>query len=175
MEEIFGIKWGKAEKFSDHFKAVYVDTDMGYWESKETFHHEEEGLTFDYKYVVDFGVLENHGETTCYYALYLMPLKEFWDKKVLAGVMESFCVDCESVNAMDAVMEGGIAAHLGCTYEDEMEAGACGPNEEVLDAIASVYLAVDGLRGFFLDRPWNRIGTTGWDCLHHALHGTPLF
>ena len=35
-------------------------------------------------------------------------------------------------------------------------------DKSVMDKIASVINMIDGLRGFYLDKIQNRIGTTGW-------------
>lgn len=44
-----------------------------------------------------------------------------------------------------------------------------------LDDVASVVEVVDSFRGFYIDKPWNRIGTTGWDTLKHNVNGETLF
>lgn len=40
-----------------------------------------------------------------------------------------------------------------------------------LDKIASVCGNIDSLRGFYLDKPQNRIGTSGWDMLDDYING----
>ena len=175
MNEIFDIEFKCMEKFSEHFDAVLVDDDYGYWESKETFHHEEEGLTFDYKYVVDFGCAYERDGAHGFYSLYIMPTKEFWNKKMLEDVMTTSDIDYDQVNAYDACMHGGPIVPLRCTEEQDFGENTPEPNEEILNGIASVYRCIDDLQGFYLDRPWNYIGTNGWDSLNHILHGTPLF
>ena len=50
-------------------------------------------------------------------------------------------------------------------------------NEDVveqLNACASVFNAMNSMRGFHLDRAWNMIGTTGWDVLRDAIMGEDM-
>lgn len=40
-----------------------------------------------------------------------------------------------------------------------------------LNDIATVVDTIDAMRGFYLDKAWNRMGTTGWDSLHEMVEG----
>jgi hypothetical protein len=41
--------------------------------------------------------------------------------------------------------------------------------------ISALLHGMDALRGFYLDRYVNRIGTTGWDCVRQCVCGTDPF
>ena len=174
MNEIFNIKFSAPQKLSDHFNEVLVDDDYGYWVSKKTFHHEEEDLTFDFKYVIEYSVAWDK-KPLGFYQLVIIPNKECWHKSILDDVLACSGIEYGDVNVMDACMHGGPVAPLGCVFSKEVSDDAYEPDEEVLDAIASVYEQIESMRGFYFDRPWNGIGTTGWDSLRHILHGTKIF
>lgn len=42
-------------------------------------------------------------------------------------------------------------------------------NENILNGFATAIETINSLRGFYLDRPVNRLGMTGWDFLEMAM------
>ena len=173
MNKIFDIEFTAPQKLSGHFDEVLVDDDYGYWESKETFHHEEENLNFDFKYVIEYGVSYGKQPQGCY-QLVIIPTKEFWHKSIMDAVCACSGIEPDDANIMDACAYGSIIP-LGCNHVEPMSDDEREPNQEVLDAIASVYQHIESLRGFYFDRPMNGLGNTGWDYLRHILHGEELF
>ena len=171
MKSIFGITPSNlTNKFTDHFDVVY-DDDHFQAVSKKVFKHDDEGLTFEYQYVVsilDTATFDD-GERQTLLSLDLVP-----------------CFDSLHENSKDSVLSA-------CGYNttiDVADYGFCVPigydtmpidddylfeNDERLDLIASVYEDIDRLRGFYLDKPINRLGTTGWDCIDSAINHTDMF
>lgn len=46
--------------------------------------------------------------------------------------------------------------------------------KEKLDCAATAAEALNSIRGFLLDKPWNLIGNTGWDLLDELIEGIDL-
>lgn len=70
--------------------------------------------------------------------------------------------DDDDMDLYDIVSYGGASVRFGMeTYSDEeLEDGILG----AMNAVRTM----DALRGFYLDRAWNFIGTTGWDVIGYA-------
>jgi len=72
-------------------------------------------------------------------------------------------VDAEELDVYDIITYGGASVLM---------AKELVPNElatdKVLEAMNAIE-AIDTMRGLYLDRPWNMIGTTGWDTIEYAL------
>ena len=133
MNKIFDIEFKSAQKCSEHFDEILVDDDYGYWESKKTFHHEEEDLTFNFKYVIEYGVAWDK-KPTGIYQLVLIPTKEFWHESVLQDVLACSGIEYGDVNLMDACSHGGPVVNLGLIHTCEVGEDNYEPSEEVLEA-----------------------------------------
>ena len=85
----------------------------------------------------------------------------------------------ENIDYYD-VAEYGISVRMADEYlegikEDKYNLDDIEAVRERIEAITATYESVNILRGFYLDRSWNRMGTTGWDTLNNAINGEPLF
>lgn len=158
---IFGITFNDVTKVDNIFNEEFFESDNVFFESKETFTHEEEGLTFNYKYAIE--AVECEGKI--YYGLYLVPCADSLDRSK-RGVIADFCGVDESDITIYDIQSYGCGVLMGS--EDVI-------SEEIdttyLDKIASVCGIIDSLRGFYLDKPQNRIGTSGWDMLDDYING----
>lgn len=173
--------------FNKHFEEYYDGDGRVVYFSKKTFRHEEEGLTFSYKYaivVTDVGSYTGFDYDPILVELMLVPdykdlteenkenIKDYngySDGEISEGWMwmdvldYSFAVSmCEESidNPTEDIRDGWINSE---------------PIQAILENIVAVYESVDTFRGFYLDRVWNMVGTTGWDILKSAVLGERLF
>lgn len=164
MKKIFGIEFNSVVNVETKFDEIFNDTDMVFYESKEIFHHEEEGLTFDYKYAI----AGEYCEGELYYSLYLVPCVDSLSEEKRASVASCCGIDEEEITIYD-IWSYGCNVHLGTEKEKGEEF-----NDEYFNLIASVFETINSMRGFYLDRYVNRIGNTGWDMLNDFVNGVPF-
>ena len=163
---IFGISFDNAININDKFDCIMDDGDEVVYESKDTFLHEEEDLTFEYKYLIRTCILDDERVA---YSLILVPnfysLAKKWQEDVLdmTGLE-----DGDDVTPMDIEMEG-----MGITFGNEVFDGT-ETDEMLLNCAATACELMDRLRGFYLDKCINRIGTTGWDWLKRYVCGKSI-
>lgn len=164
MRHKFGdIMTNNHKDFSEVFDVTYSDEN---YITKETFHHKERGLSFDYKFVLE------EMEDTCGYPLFYSLIMVISPKSMCKAMKDKLLeyIDCEELSAVDLNymdakdnMIGTInIMQMGCNYADEATI------KEVRDSAASVLETIVALRGFYLDKLQNRIGTIGWDIVKEA-------
>ena len=131
--------------------------DITFYLSKRVYQHDmDPDFKFEYQYGVEAYRYEDENDNTIhtFYTLYLIPtFKSLCDKNQKDVLL--FTGNEENPNTMD-VFDYGMNVIL-CTENTEGEY-----DKSVMDKIASVINMIDGLRGFYLDKIQNRIGTTGW-------------
>ena len=159
---IFGIAFnGLPTKIDTKFNEIYFEDDNAFFESKETFTHEEENLTFNYKYAIE--AVQCEGKI--YYGLYLVPCADSLNKDKRSSVADCCGVDEDEITIYD-ISSYGCNGCMGTEVVDNEYI-----EDTYLDKIASVCGIIDSLRGFYLDKPQNRIGTSGWDMLDDYING----
>lgn len=150
------------------FETVYDSGEEQIYETKEVFQHEEEGLNFKYTYavrVIDWGYATGEPE---YENQFLVELQLVVHPDSLSEELAGSIMDCcglaeDEFNVMDIISHGGGSVPMAHELVNEEYL------EDMIDSAMGVTRAIDGMRGFFLDKPWNRIGTTGWDTVHYAV------
>lgn len=166
---------GRAKSFKRMFNLIACSDEDIYY-TKKVYKHEEDGFNFDYRYVVR---VENLYELTgdddykgkVGISLYLIPTIESLCKDSLEKVLAcSGLVYASDLNVADIISYGygvtmGYETVENCRYIDGTKV------KGKLTAIANLLELFDSMRGFFLDRAWNGIGTTGWDVLKEMIHG----
>lgn len=160
------------EKFLDHFEETCED----FFQSKKVFHHEEDDYSFDYRYCVAITDMREIEADDNRFAveLYLVPEFESLCDKCKDDVRKSCCYSDDDQPTVYDVYGYGISVQFGYEMADNPDDKPYDENAEVLDAltaIANTYEATDRLRGFYLDKFVNRIGTTGWDLLDDFING----
>ena len=141
-----------------------------YYATKETYTHDDESdiPVFKYKYLVEViepeyyeeEVGEGGDENSVRILLSLMILPECVTKEQVKKVA-SFCgIEEKEVTITDLYEYG-----LYCLMEDDEFDNRENSVEDALDCAATVIPVIDSLRGFYLDRPRNMIGTNGWDII----------
>jgi len=157
-------------KFDDVFDRYYDDV----YSTKKTYRHSEPGLSYKYKYMYEECEVDN-GEWLTILRMVVLP--ESFCKEKRREISETTGVDEEDLDEFN-VMQCGWA---GCVpfgsenlklEEDEdgnVDEGVVEARlEELRDTVATCLSAFDGLYGFYMDRPVNMIGTTGWDLVYEA-------
>lgn len=166
---------GRAKSFKRMFNLIDCSDEDVYY-TKKVYKHEEEGLNFDYRYVVR---VENLYELTgdddykgkVGIGLYIVPTTESFCKESLEKVLTcSGLTDTSDLNVCDIISYGygitmGYETIKNCRYIDGTKV------KDKLVAIANLLETFDSMRGFFLDCVWNKLGTTGWDVLKEIIHG----
>lgn len=164
--KVFGVTTNSEIKFEDKFETLFDDCEA-FFESKETFHHEDE-TSFDYKYCVE--VVPNEEET--FIGLYIVPTFESLCQKEKESIMSHCCVDEGDVNMFDICQYGDSILFGSISVpNDDKEWSECEAVTRALEDIANVFETMNSLRGFYLDKPVNIIGTTGWDLVESYMNG----
>ena len=174
--EIFGISTDMDIKFDEKFEVIYDSGETMVAQSKETFTHEDDGLKFNYKYVIEIQDGNTcDGEDDYFIDLMVVPTYDSLGNKHKKCVLEYGSVEECDVNIYDVVTEG-FSLSIGSkslptdgTPMDEHEGVL-----SVLDSIASVFELINSMRGFYFDRYVNRMGNTGWDFLNDYINDIPF-
>lgn len=168
------------EKFN---KYEYGDTDVFYI-SKEIFHHDPENQDdwdFEYRYGIRVVDWQEYGDVYQFSVeLHFVPLTENISSK-LSGMG----YDYENINdylhsndyVVDAISEGYTIQFgredidYGKDCLEEEYSNASNEANSKAEIAANVFVCINSMRGFYLDRYVNRIGTTGWDMLNDWVYG----
>lgn len=182
-KEIFGITFTENNIFegvwNDHWNEVYSSDDEFWVETKKTFKHEEgDDFTFEYKYYVHITSFEEDDDNIIYNSeLVLCPLLDFINKDIINELIESDGIPKEYINIMDISFRHSPPL----LYQEQLDFEI---NEwwtedqsviEILEKAVLAIEAIDRLRGFYLDKVVNRIGTTNWDLLKELIFNTNAF
>ena len=123
------------------------------------FRHEDSELgNFNYTYVIE--EIENPEEEGYYIVVALVILKDSICESVRQEIMKTCGENCCEV--MDIVCKG-LGVQMACEEATEEN------KEQVIKSAMCAVLPIDGMRGFYLDEAWNKIGSTGWDVLKYCL------
>lgn len=148
------------KKFNEDENAMYV--------SKEIFTHDlDDGFKFKYQYAIECLA---YGEDKAYntYNLMLVPTTDSLCESVKNRLSED-------ADIADMVMEG-YCVRMGEEDEEfENWDSRTDFNKTILENLAYCVPIVDRIRGVYLDKPWNAIGTNGWDMLGFLVNGKDLF
>lgn len=171
---IFGYTSPKnVNDWKDEFKLSNYSGIESIYVCKETFHHEGDGLEFDYKYYVRFwdeSEFTNSDKIAYNLNLVVMPtsLHQTMIDELAMQFDESF--DTKDIEVKDVI--DYLCASVKFA-EDECDSWS--DVDEVMTRISNVFKRLDEIKGFFLNKAWNMNGNTGWDTLNHAVNGTDLF
>lgn len=124
--------------------------------SNEVYHHDQDPeFKFDYMYGIEayrYEYEHDHSIHT-FYTLYMIPTFSSLSKNNQDSVIDFSGVD--DPNTMD-VFDYGIS--LVFAREDTIGEY----DKSIMDKIESIVDTIDSLKGFYLDKAQNRIGTDGW-------------
>jgi len=181
MREFGGVSaYVEEVKVEEHFEERYNDAGYLFLLGKKEFQHEEEGLNFKYRYairVLDLEELSGEEGAPINIGLWLIPSPESLCEEIRESIIST--MGNEDIDYYD-VSEYGISVKMADEYlegikEDKYNLDDIEAVRERIEAITATYESMDSMRGFYLDRSWNGIGTTGWDTLNNAINNEPLF
>lgn len=135
-----------------HHTSIDEYDDYEIYETKEVYTAElDDDTPYKFKYIIE--AYRDFDRNKTHYALYLVPMFETLSEKKKQDVSYS---DDEDANVIDIHQYGYNIVMAMETHDGDYE-------KEVMDRIVSVIPTIHSLRGFYLDKNKNRIGTDGWD------------
>ena len=160
--EFAGIKGELNPGEKENWELIYDGEFQQLWQCRNNFLHEDsflqEGdLTFEYTYVVNAWF--NEEEETWQVDLELVVLPKYLCGPIKKNVLEC-CGGCEVYD----ISEYGYGILFGLendTIDEELDS--------MIEAAMNSTKFMDMMRGFYLDRPLNMLGTTGWDTIKYLL------
>ena len=161
-----GISGKLDESLKDQWELIYDDNNV-IWETKDVFTHDDEEFSFKYKYMIeavdfsDFDPDVEEDASKYYVEIHMVVDPESLSKKVLANVKNTMD---EHIEYWD-ILRYGLSIQMAHNNELVLESEL---DSKIIEAMNCIPV-IDGLRGFYLDKPWNRIGTTGWDTIQYAI------
>lgn len=171
MKFNFGGVSGKVkEGIEDKFDLVYDSspTEMIY-RTKKTYKHEEDGLEFDYYYAIVVRDLYEITGDKIVEDIFDISVELIVDNKsICATLMESilystYLEDEDDVDVVNVLSYGG--ANVTLLYEDFHKDYL---DEKIIGAMCSIE-PINNFKEFYLDKAWNKLGTTGWDVVKYAI------
>jgi len=174
--KLFGIESNKPlEELENHFVTTTLDEDNTILESKEYVKPGLDDREVQCKVMVEVIDWHNQVSSSQYpeglfgISLYLVPTVDQFSADKLASIACTCGIEPSDVNLED-VQRDGSAVSLGYTTIDHVK-GYDDP--KLTDALkfigTNVIPCISGLIGFYLDKPINACGTTGWDFLKDIL------
>ena len=146
-------------KFEDLFDEGYDET---LWYTKKVYTQNDDELPFKYRYAFRAFEVED-GKFVTELCLAIEPeslCKEKQDELLATTGLE----DASQITIEDAI-DCLFCASIPFASETANDAESL---EALKDACATALPAYDMMRGFYIDRPMNRVGTTGWDLIEEA-------
>ena len=106
--------------------------------------------------------------------LYIVPRLEYISQEIKDKVFDSMGFDesLKTYGSEFAQLEF-ISYGLGIRLAGGMDIYAT--EKEAIEAMKNEVLPISGLIGFYMDKCWNRIGTTGWDTLNELVSNVDQF
>ena len=166
---IFGFSGNMTENdWQKHFVCGRDESESHYFESLKTFHHDDD-ISFDYKFVVEFDRMYWIDSEDFAFDLSVAIMPASLSENNLESIMGTCGIEKEDVNIYDVCDQGFLNISFGN--------GTCSKDKlfDTLLQISNVYESMNSFRAFYFDKPVNRIGTTGWDVIEHAVKGTDIF
>lgn len=172
--EIFGwVVDHEPKKLDDLFDCVRDADGEVIYESKQTYEHREEGLNFDYKFVIRAENAyeltgEPEDENVWHMEMHLVPtIDSLLPKKQKA--LQDMVGEGWEPNLIDLIDEGSYVQFGFEAVKVDPDKGYDAVMNPKYDDAASVIDNMNAMRGFYLDKPWNMIGSTGWDILNELV------
>lgn len=164
-----GITPAKVESVDKNFDCIFDDSERVEWLSKDEYHHTEDGLNFDYRYLITANLIDDKdGNDMWYVTLHLVPSPQSLCDEKAESVCECCGIERSELNHSDI-------NDYGCTIDFASDKTSEEDPQQLIDLAGTIAPMVDGLRGFFLDKRINLIGTTGWDVLQNCINGVKIF
>jgi len=151
------------DRLSQNFNRVYNDSDQQFYISKKIYFHGDE-ISFKYRYGIWIEDLyELTGDENCKnkiaMSIVLIPEAESLGKNTYDAIQNS----CGYTEPFDIL---GYGCYL--IFESETVEAEYFDDPKVINKLncaANIIDTCDSLRGFYIDKPVNLLGMTGWDNL----------
>lgn len=168
----------------DKFEELYNDDGFAIFQSKKTYHSDDEAYKpFTYKLIIRATALgqfigeSEEGHNDVHIELSMCPLPEFLSEKAANEIKDNMGVDELTVYDIvecDSCLELESDTVIITEDDDAYDVLDIDIVKEKLDCAATAAEALNSIRGFLLDKPWNLIGNTGWDLLDELIEGIDL-
>ena len=172
--EIFGWSFDhEPKKLDDLFDCVRDADAEVIFATKQTYEHREDGLNFDYKFVIRAENAyeltgESEDENVWHMEMLLVPtIDSLLPKKQKA--LQDMMGEGWEPNLIDLIDEGYYVQFGFEAVKVDPDKGYDAVMNPKYDEAASVVDNMNAMRGFYLDKPQNRIGSTGWDILNELV------
>lgn len=158
----------KEDNLKENFECVRDNDEELIYLSKKKYEHREEGLNFDYRYMISVlsmgEFVEEIKEDSAYcIEVYLVVSPDYLHEKVRSEIENFTGGYCEYVD----ILEYGLGVRM--LYEDKTYSEDV--MYEIINNVSCLIDPVNSFRGFYLDRFVNRAGNTGWDLIKNCLDG----
>ena len=169
--EIFGWSFDhEPKKIDDLFDCIRDTDDEVIFVTKETYEHREKGLNFDYKFAIRAENAyeltgEPEDENVWHVEMLLVPTIDSLLPKKQKDLQDMVGEDGEP-NLIDLIDEGSYVQFGLESVNVDPDKGCDAVMLPKYDEAASVVDNMNSMRGVYLDKPWNMIGSTGWDILN---------
>lgn len=179
----FGIESSQLsiKNFEDGWEVILDGGEEAYFQTKETFLHEEENLTFEYKYVIQLaGVVDDESDDVHFFSnLFLVPLIKYIHPDIVTKIMK-FCgrEKAEDITVDEIIFETccPTLCHETPNFKRQKSDDFYGWDwieiKKVQNYLRKAYESIkliNSIRGFYLDKHENLLGNTGWDFLKELL------
>lgn len=145
--------------------------------SIETYHHEEDGMNFTYHLVLILSILELDEGEILYSQLKLIPNVKYLFSEKIESLIKEFNISENELLIQDLMIEFEFPIlekeEVNINFEDFSE-----NNPEIQSYLLSAGIVaecINSMRGFYMDRQVNKIGTTNWDLLKSCIYGIDPF
>lgn len=163
------------ERWEEEWECIRNTDDEAFFITKQTFSHEEENLNFEYKYMIQFA--DNHPyaedeEPESYINLFLVPLAKYFQEETIQQIRKDYELEEDIEIPLDVLLEYKQCPVLEKETNNMLFKEPWTKDKKVNDFLckASISIkAINNIRKFFLDKPENALGVTGWDYLKEIL------
>ena len=163
-ETFGGFAPSKVEDANKTFDCLRNDYERIELVSKEEFHHTDDELNFDYRYMITAILLYDGNDAGKWLvALELVPSPQSLCEKAADRVCDCSGLGRDEITHTDIIDYGYsiVVANEITTEKDP---------KHLIDLAATITSVADSLRGFILDKHINWM-TTGWDLLQECING----
>lgn len=174
-DEMFGIKFKAADgMLEEKFDRLNFDDDNARYVSKEKFTHEEDDLSFGYRYVIDAEMTCEDGMVHREYSLKLVVEPSSLCADKLERVVSCSGIAAEEATVSDLVDYVTGYVVMGSKSTECEETLDDGWDMDMFNYMANVFESIDNTKKTYLDAVANVMGNTGWDLLDEAVNGADL-
>lgn len=150
------------------YAEVFNDGDSVIIETEKVFKHTEESLDFEYRYAIEtldwFKITgDKQYKDMTYITVYLVPTLESLNVTIIESLKDIYRDDFYNIGTSELLAEGYAIRFVDELIENKN-------SDECVLFAKHLIPHLDSLRGFYLDKPFNMIGTNGWKMLQDYIN-----